>query len=123
DHWFVHEVLLHMARTLRRLDLTSRSFFALGDSTSAAFAGCLLELALAADRFYLLDDPGCRVGVSPLNFGTLPMTHGFSRLSVRLAGEPDRLSALAEAAERQQLLGPEDADDAGLVTVRLDDID
>lgn len=123
DHWFVHEVVLHMARTLRRLDLTSRSFFALGDGPSAAFAGCLLELALAADRFYLLDDPACRVGVGPLNFGTLPMTHGLSRLSVRLAGEPAKVEELAATADGGLLLEPEDADDAGLVTVRLDQID
>lgn len=120
EHWFAHEVLLHMARVLRRLDLTSRSFFALGDGPGAAFAGCLLELALAADRFYLLDDPKVRVGLGPLNFGTLPMSHGPSRLSVRLAAEPAKL---AELRERQELLDPEEADDAGLVTVRLDEID
>jgi len=120
EHWFAHEVLLHMARVLRRLDLTSRSFFALGDAPTAAFAGCLLELALAADRFYLLDDPAVRVGLGPLNFGTLPMSHGPSRLSVRLAADP---SKVAELRERQELFDPEEADEAGLVTVRLDKID
>ncbi|MBZ5707941.1 2,3-epoxybenzoyl-CoA dihydrolase [Nannocystis pusilla] len=120
EHWFANEVLLHMARVLRRLDLTSRSFFALGDAPTAAFAGCLLELALAADRFYLLDDPAVRVGLSPLNFGALPMSHGPSRLSVRLAADPGKV---AELRERPELLDPEEADDAGLVTVRLDQID
>ena len=125
QHWFAHEVVLHMARVLRRLDLTSRSFFALGEPVAAgkspAFAGCLLELALAADRFYLLDEPSVRVGLGPLNFGSLPMSHGPSRLSVRLAGEPAKLGELRERLG--ELLGPEEADDAGLVTVRLDKID
>ncbi|MDC0718254.1 2,3-epoxybenzoyl-CoA dihydrolase [Nannocystis bainbridge] len=120
DHWFVSEVALHMARVLRRLDLTSRSFYALGDATDSAFAGCLLELALAADRFYLLDDEAVRVGLGPLNFGTLPMSHGPSRLSVRLAADPDQVARLHE---QQELMDPEAADEAGLVTVRLDKID
>ena len=124
DHWFVHEVILHMARVLRRLDLTSRSFFALGDPSPAgapaAFAGCLLELALAADRFYLLDAPESRVGLGPLNFGALPMSHGPSRLAVRFAAAPGRVG---ELRERAGLMGAEEADEAGLVTVRLDKID
>jgi benzoyl-CoA-dihydrodiol lyase len=123
-HWFVNEVVLHMARVLRRLDLTSRSMFALGEASASgkppAFAGCLLEIALAADRFYLLDKPEHRVGLSPLNFGTLPMSHGASRLSLRFAND---LSKLAELREREGLLEPEEAEEVGLVTVRLDEID
>ncbi|MEZ4380072.1 MAG: 2,3-epoxybenzoyl-CoA dihydrolase [Nannocystaceae bacterium] len=119
--WFVTEVIHHMARVLRRMDLSSRSFFALGDA-GTAFAGCLLELALASDRFYLLDDPDnpVQVGLSVFNEGILPMSHGVSRLRAHLYGEPDKLEALAG---RHELLDPEDADDAGLVTVLLDDID
>jgi len=132
EHWFTNEVLRHMARTLRRLDLTSRSFYALGDLSSRpsgpdsqgdrrpAFAGCLLELALAADRFYLLDNAAVQVGTSVLNEGVLPMSHGPSRLAARLYGEPDKLEALAG---KHELMSPEEADEAGLVTVRLDDID
>ncbi len=123
EHWFSNEVLRHMARVLRRLDLTSRSFYALADKQSGhkpAFAGCLLELALAADRFYVLDDPDVQVGPSVLNEGVLPMSHGFSRAAARLYGEPDKLEALAG---KHALMSAEDADEAGLVTVRLDDID
>ncbi len=121
DHWFTTEVLLHMGRVLRRFDLTSRSFFALGDA-GTAFAGSLLEFALASDRFYLLDDPEnpVTVGLSSLNKGTLPMSHGLSRLEARFVGEPDKLEALADTVGT---MDPESADEAGLVTVLLDDID
>ncbi len=132
EHWFTNEVIRHMARVLRRLDLTSRSFFAMASrpsgpeganldaSSRPAFAGCLLELALAADRFYVLDDARVQVGLSPLNEGPLPMSHNLSRLTARLYGEPAKVEALLG---KRDLLGPEDADEAGLVTVRLDDID
>jgi len=119
DHWFVREVLLLMGRVLRRMDNTSRSFFALGDR-GTAFAGCLLELALAADRFYLLDDPATRVGLSDLNEGALPMAHGLTRLQTRLYGEPAVLEGLLG---NRALLGPSEADESGLVTVLLDGID
>ncbi len=121
EHWFVREVLLHMARVLRRYDNTSRSFFAMGDA-GTAFAGSLFELALGADRFYLLDDPDhpVRVGLSALSFGALPMHHGLTRLQAHLIGEPDKLEALAGD---ETLKDPQEADDAGLVTVLLDDID
>lgn len=121
DGWLGNEVLRHMARVLRRFDLSSRSFFALGDA-GTAFAGCLLELALASDRFYLLDDPDhpVQTGLSVFNEGTMPMTHGLSRVQAHLHGEPELLEALAG---RRGLLDPEESDDAGLVTVLLDDID
>ncbi len=121
EHWFSREVLLFMGRVLRRMDNTSRSFFALGDA-GTAFAGNLLELALASDRLYLLDDPDnpVRVGLSELNEGGLPMYHGLTRLQTRLYGEPEQLDGLVG---RRALLEPEEADEAGLVTVLLDDID
>ncbi|MEM7159089.1 MAG: 2,3-epoxybenzoyl-CoA dihydrolase [Myxococcota bacterium] len=121
DHWFMREVLLHMGRVLRRMDNTSRSFFALGDA-GTAFAGHLLELALASDRFYVLDDPDnpVHVGTSEFNEGALPMYHGLTRIQTRLYGEPEKVDALVG---KRELLEPEDADEAGLVTVLLDDID
>ena len=121
DHWFTREILLHMARVLRRLDNTSRSFFALGDR-GTAFAGCLLELALAADRFYVLEDEDApvHVALSELNEGALLMHNGLTRLQTRLLGTPAQLEALVG---RRDLLDPEAADEAGLVTVRLDAID
>ncbi len=124
EHWFAREVLLHMGRVLRRMDNTSRSFFALGDR-GTAFAGNLLELALASDRFYLLDSsadggPELRVGLSELNEGALAMAHGLTRLQTRLYGEPQVLEGLVG---NRALLGPAEADEAGLVTVLLDGID
>jgi benzoyl-CoA-dihydrodiol lyase len=121
NHWFIREVVLHMGRVLRRFDNTSRSFFALGDA-GTAFAGNLLELALASDRFYLLDDPDSpvTVGLSELNEGALPMATGLTRLQAHLYGEPDKVEELV--GNREQL-DPESADDAGLVTILLDDID
>src|SRR5690606_14955957 len=104
-----------------RFDLTSRSFFALGDG-GTAFAGNLFELALAADRFYLLDDSDApvHVGLSSFNEGALLMTHGAPRLAVRFYGEPKLAEALSG---KHELLDPEAADEAGLVTVLLDEID
>ena len=119
--WFAREIVAFMARTLRRFDLTSRSFFAMGEA-GTAWGGNLLELALASDRFYLLDDPEhpVEVGHGPLNWGPLPMSHGATRLAVRFCGQPEALEALHGGPER---LDPEAADAAGLVTVLLDDID
>ena len=119
--WFAREIVGFMARTLRRMDLTSRSFFAIGE-TGTGWGGNLLELALASDRFYLLDDADnpVEVGASPINWGPLAMSHGQHRLEVRFYGEPDKLEALR--GNHEPMTG-EDADDAGLVTVLLDDID
>jgi benzoyl-CoA-dihydrodiol lyase len=121
DHWYGREIILHMARVLRRFDNTSRSFFALGDR-GTAFAGCLLELALASDRFYVLDDEASPVhtAVSELSEGALPMLTGLTRLQTRMLGTPAQLEALVG---NRDLLDPEAADEAGLVTVRLDAID
>jgi benzoyl-CoA-dihydrodiol lyase len=93
----------------------------LGDARTA-FAGNLLELALASDRFYLLDDPDHPVAVatSPLNEGALTMQTGLTRLQARFIGEPSKLEALIG---NRELLDPESADEAGLVTVLLDEID
>jgi benzoyl-CoA-dihydrodiol lyase len=99
DDWFVKEVLLFQARTLRRLDLTSRSTFALIEPGSC-FGGGLLELALAADRSYLLDkgdDP--RIGVSALNAGTFPMSHGHTRLQVRFPVDEWRIGRILESTD------------------------
>jgi benzoyl-CoA-dihydrodiol lyase len=119
--WFAREITLFMARTLRRLDLTSRSFFAIGEA-GTGWGGNLLELALASDRFYILDnsETPVQVGIGPLNWGPLAMSHGQHRLEVRFYGEPDKREDLRGNYEP---LTAEQADEAGLVTVRLDDID
>ncbi len=121
DHWYARELLLHMARVLRRLDNTSRSFFAFADK-GTAFAGCLLELALAADRFYMLEDEDApvHVALSALCEGALPMYTGLTRLQTRLLGTPAQLEELVGSRD---LLDAEAADEGGLVTVRLDAID
>jgi benzoyl-CoA-dihydrodiol lyase len=120
DEPLVKEILLHMRRVLRRVEMTSRSVFALVRPGSC-FAGSLLELALAADRVYMLDaDPAPQVGFTPLNGGVLANYAGVSRLEARFAGEPERARELARSAE---LLDTREAVRQGLVTWAPDDID
>ncbi|HET9233406.1 MAG TPA: 2,3-epoxybenzoyl-CoA dihydrolase [Candidatus Eisenbacteria bacterium] len=116
--WFAREILLYQARVLRRLDLTARSFFALIEPGSC-FAGSLFELALASDRSYVLDMPEIRMALGPLNAEDYPMSHGLSRLEAHFSGDESRV----EAALYQGTFNPEEADAAGLVTARLDEID
>jgi benzoyl-CoA-dihydrodiol lyase len=122
-YWLGREVLLHMARVLRRMDQTARSFFALGEPESA-FGGCLLELLLAADRGYFLDseERPVRIATSPLNAGSLPIFDGRSRLALRQHADPAKVEEVLTRGAR----GPIDAreaDELGLVTALLDDID
>ncbi len=121
DDWFVGEVRLLIARVLRRIDLTARSMFALIEPGSC-FAGTLFELALAADRSYMLDDPDqvTEVAASAMNAGSYPMSHGRSRLQARFLDDPVRVASIVEQASRYD---PAQADEAGLVTVVADDID
>jgi len=121
DDWFVHEIRLNMARVLRRLDQTARSFFAELDPGSC-FAGNMLELALAADRSYMLDDPDEPVAlqIGPLSFGMLTMGHGVTRLACRFLDQPALLEKLAE---EQEPIDPERALELGLVTFTPDDLD
>jgi benzoyl-CoA-dihydrodiol lyase len=116
--WFAREIRLYQARVLRRLDLTARSFFALIEPGSC-FAGSLFELVLAADRSYVLDDPATQMGLGPLNAEDYPMSHGLSRLEAHFSGD----EAKVEAALYQGTFNPAEADAAGLVTARLDEID
>jgi len=121
SHWLVREITLLMKRTLKRLDLTSRTFFACIEPGSA-FAGSLFELALAADRSYMLDDPERDNGVwvSPLNGGLLPMSNGLSRLQSRFLGDAAKVAdVLAHAGG----YSASDALEAGLVTFAPDEID
>ncbi|HUE30329.1 MAG TPA: 2,3-epoxybenzoyl-CoA dihydrolase [Verrucomicrobiae bacterium] len=119
--WLGREILLLQKRVLKRLDLTARTFFALIEPGSA-FAGSLLELALAADRSYMLagGEPPATIELSALNHGALPTSSGLSRLEARFLGEPTRLSEVV--AHR----GPFDAaaaHEAGLVTFAPDELD
>jgi benzoyl-CoA-dihydrodiol lyase len=120
DDWLVREILLHMRRVLRRIDTSARSVFALAREGSC-FAGSLLEVALAADRLYMLDgDPGPKLALSPLNGGILPTFAGVSRLESRFWGEPERAKQLKET---MPVLTTQEAMKSGLVTFAPDDID
>ena len=121
DHWLVREIVLFVKRTLKRVDLTSRSFYALIEPGNA-FAGTLFELALACDRSYMLDDPDRpnTIALSEMNRDAYPMSNGLSRLDVRFLGEPDKAAAsLAHGAP----FDPRAALEAGLVTSAPDDLD
>jgi benzoyl-CoA-dihydrodiol lyase len=119
DHWLVREILLHMARVLRRLDLTAKSFFAIVEPDSC-FAGNLLELLLASDRSYMLQDSDASVAVSDLNAGALPMSNGLTRLQSRFLAEPDKLD---EVFGDKKIFDTEEAEDLGLVTFAPDELD
>jgi benzoyl-CoA-dihydrodiol lyase len=114
----VREILLHVRRVLRRLDVTSKSFFALVEPGSC-FAGSLLELALASDRTYMLDaEPSPAIAFSRLNGGLLAAYDGSPRLLGRYAlGNFDAL------LEERALIGTKDAMRYGLVTFAPDEID
>ena len=119
--WLVREIILLIKRTLKRIDLTSRSFFALVEPGSA-FAGTLLELALACDRSYMLDDPDRpnTIVVSAMNQGAYPMSNGLSRLEARFLGEPQKV---AEAFGHDGPFAAREALDAGLISFAPDDLD
>jgi len=148
DHWLIREIILQMARVLRRLDLTAKSFFAIVEPGSC-FAGNLLELLLASDRSYMLNDPdeGIDIAVSGLNGGALPMSNALTRLQSRFLAEPEKVDQILNGNEQAgsprsadnmapQLGCPagdpamsalrfdtEAAEAAGLVTFAPDDLD
>jgi benzoyl-CoA-dihydrodiol lyase len=120
DDWLANEILLYLKRTLKRLDVTSRSLVALIEPGSC-FAGSLLELALAADRSFQLAEPGTTITLGPLNLGPLPMGNGLTRLRTRFYGDdPACDAAVARAGEP---LEAEEAERLGLVTFAPDDLD
>jgi benzoyl-CoA-dihydrodiol lyase len=121
DHWLVREIVHFMKRTLKRVDLTSRSFFALIEPGNA-FAGSLFELALAADRSYMLDDveqPNA-IALSKMNGGPLKMSNGLTRLQTRYLAEPDRVQELLDEGKP---FDPQEALEAGLVSFAPDELD
>ncbi|MEO6955861.1 MAG: 2,3-epoxybenzoyl-CoA dihydrolase [Antricoccus sp.] len=128
-HWFINEVCLYYKRTLKRLDVTSRSIFAIIDP-GTAFVGLLLELALAADRQYMLDgvyedvDPNAAaatITVTKTNDGLFPMGNGISRLRSRFWGDDAGLSSVLEQIGVP--LAAAAAAEVGLITLALDDLD
>ncbi len=118
--WLARETRLRVGRTLRRLDQTARSFFAVGEP-GERFVGTLAELVFAADRSYLCDDPDRPAGieVTALNLGAYPMGNGLSRLETRFYGKSDWVEGL-------RWRGPVSATEAeklGLATFAPDDLD
>ena len=119
DHWLVREIILHMARVLRRLDLTAKSFFAIVEPGSC-FAGNLLELLLASDRSYMLMDSDASIAVSEMNAGALPMSNGLTRLQSRFLAEPEKLD---DIFGEKKSFDTEEAEELGLITFAPDDLD
>jgi benzoyl-CoA-dihydrodiol lyase len=121
SHWLVREIILMIKRTLKRLDLTARSLIAVIEPGSC-FAGTLFELALAADRSYMLDDPERpnAIALSPMNGGLLPMGNGLSRLQARFLAKPELVD---ELLAEEEPFDPMAALDAGLVSAAPDALD
>ena len=121
-HWFVRETLGFMRRTLARIDVSSRSLFALIEPGSC-FAGTLAELAFAADRAYMLDsvDEPNAITLSTLNFGAFPMVNDLTRIDARFYENKAEIDAVK--AEMGKPLTAADADRLGLVTATPDDLD
>jgi len=124
DNWFIREVLGMMRRTFARIDVTSRSIYAIIEPGSC-FAGTLLELALAADRVYMHDalegQSTSFIALSKMNFGPLPMVNHLSRLAARFYGDEAQIELLHQQIGKK--LSPREAVDAGLVTAAPDDLD
>ncbi len=125
--WLVREIRLYWKRTLKRLDVSSRSIFALIEPGSC-FAGTLLELALAADRTFMLDGerqgdarPPATVRLTAMNFGPYPTVNGLTRLASRFLEEAGRVDDLKGRIGED--LDAAAAAEAGLVTFTPDDID
>ncbi|WP_300297311.1 2,3-epoxybenzoyl-CoA dihydrolase [Ferrovibrio sp.] len=126
-HWLVREIRLFLKRVLKRIDVSSRSIFALVEPGSC-FTGTLLELVLAADRSYMLDGrfegdnrPPASIRLTSMNFGPYPMANGLSRVASRNLDEPSRVDAIKTLIGND--LDAQAADEAGLVTFTPDDID
>ena len=127
DHWFAHEIRHYWKRVLKRIDVTSRTLVALVEPGSC-FVGTLAELAFAADRSYMLlgqmqgdNRPPAKLVLTRANFGAYPMSHGLTRLQSRFLAEQGKAAALEQNIDRA--LEAEQAEELGLVTFALDDID
>ncbi len=127
DDWLVREITLYLRRTLKRIDVSSRSLIALIEPGSC-FTGTLLELAFASDRSYMLDGgfegsnvPPAAIMLTAMNFGPLTMCNGLTRLQTRFWGDDDALASAEDATGNA--LDALDAEELGLVTFAPDDID
>jgi benzoyl-CoA-dihydrodiol lyase len=121
SHWLVREIVLFMKRTLKRVDLTARTFFAFIEPGSA-WAGSLFELALAADRSYMFHDDNEEnvIELSPMNGGPLPMSNGLTRLQTRFLDDGAKVEAILA---HDGPFNAAEAEEVGLVTFAPDEID
>ncbi|MGB0927837.1 MAG: 2,3-epoxybenzoyl-CoA dihydrolase [Pikeienuella sp.] len=127
DYWLANEVREYWKRILKRIDVTSRSMLALVEHGSC-FVGVLAELLFAVDRSYMMEDEFegdnrhmAAVRLTDANFGPYLMGNGLTRLQTRFLGEPEHVDVLAE--HKGEALEADSADELGLVTMILDDID
>jgi benzoyl-CoA-dihydrodiol lyase len=122
DNWLVREIILYWKRTLKRLDVTSRTLVSLIEPGSC-FVGLLAELVLGSDRSLLLQTPeqATSIRLSPINTGPLPMGNGLTRLASRFWNQPDHLSAAEKRIGDD--LDAATAEELGLITAALGPID
>ena len=122
SHWFTREVRHFVKRVLKRVENTAKSFYCILDE-GTAFAGTFLELALACDRTYLLNDPDepVSVGIGAVHAGTYPMANGLTRLETRFLGDEEAPGRVLEQAGT--IVDAETADELGLATYAPDSID
>ena len=127
DHWLAHEIRHYWKRVLKRIDVTSRTLVAVVEAGSC-FVGTLAELVFASDRSYMLlgqtqgdNRSAPKLMLTTANFGLYPMSHGLSRLQSRFLAEPGKPGELKAAVGRD--LDAEEAEELGLVTFAVDDID
>jgi benzoyl-CoA-dihydrodiol lyase len=124
--WLVREITLYLKRTLKRIDVTSRSVITLVEPGSC-FTGTLAELLFVADRSFMLDgtldgsNTPAKVRLTDMNFGPYPMGNGLTRLETRYLGDDDQLAAVKAAKGKD--IDAQEAEALGLVTFAPDDID
>jgi len=125
--WLVREITLYLKRTLKRVDVSSRTIFAQVEQGSC-FVGTLAELLFTTDRSFMLNGtfkgdnrPAAKVRLTPMNFGAYPMSNGLTRLETRFLGEGDKVKDLKGQIGKD--IDAETAEELGLVTFAPDDID
>ena len=124
--WYANEVLQHMKRVLKRVDVTSKTILCLVEPGSC-WAGSFADLLLFCDRSYVLDDPEAKspatITLTPMSLGVLPTGNGLTRLQTRFWGDDASCEKLAALAKTSSTIEGEDAEKLGVVTFARDDID
>jgi len=127
DDWLIKEITLFLKRTLKRLDVSSRSLLSFIEPGSC-FTGTILEIVLSSDRSYMLDGsfegsniPPAKLRITGMNLGPLPMCNGLTRIETRHLNDEQAVKLIESAKGRD--LEAEEADELGLITFIPDDID